>query len=226
MVRFFEHIDKIIYINLDSREDRKHEILEEFRRLQIPEDKIIRFTAIRHETEGAIGCSQSHIAVLKMAMENNWKNYMVLEDDFNFIHDAVFIDHVFDHFFTQFPGDSWDVLNLARGFHQDFTDAHVKYIQKVFDVSTTSGFVVNRHFYNTLLPNFIKGFEHLCREPKNHPMYCVDRYWNRIMALSNWYITNPSVGYQRTGHSSIGGYVVDYIQYDKTLQFGTIPFEL
>ena len=81
-----EHIDKIIYINLDSREDRKHEILEEFKRLQIPEDKIIRFTAIRHETEGAIGCSQSHIAVLKMAIENNWKNYMVLEDDFNFIY--------------------------------------------------------------------------------------------------------------------------------------------
>jgi glycosyl transferase, family 25 len=226
MVRFFEHIDKIIYINLDCREDRNREIQEEFKRLQIPEDKIIRFSAIRHESEGAIGCSQSHIAVLKMAIENNWKNYMVLEDDFNFIPDAEFIDKVFDHFFTQFPGDSWDMLNLARGFHQDFKDTHVKYVQKVYDVSTTSGFLVNSHFYNTLLPNFIKGFEHLCREPKNHPMYCVDRYWNRIMALSNWYITNPSVGYQRTGHSSIGGYVVDYIQYDKTLQFGTIPFEL
>ena len=226
MVRFFEHIDKIIYINLDSREDRNREIQEEFKRLQIPEDKIIRFSAIRHQTEGAIGCSQSHIAVLKMAMENNWKNYLVLEDDFNFIPDTTFIDNVFNHFLTQFPGDSWDVLNLARGFHQDFMDTHVKYVQKVFDVSTTSGFLVNRHFYNTLLQNFIKGFEHLCREPKNHPMYCVDRYWNRIMALSNWYITSPSVGYQRTGHSSIGGYVVDYIQYDKTLQFGTIPFEL
>lgn len=226
MVRFFEHIDKIIYINLDSREDRKHEILEEFKRLQIPEDKIIRFTAIRHETEGAIGCSQSHIAVLKMAIENNWKNYMVLEDDFNFIPDSAFIDNVFDHFFNQFPGDSWDILNMARGFHQDFKDTDKKYIQKVFDVSTTSGFLVNRHFYHTLLPNFIRGFEHLCREPKNHPMYCVDRYWNRLMALSNWYITNPSIGYQRTGHSSIGGYVVDYIPFDKTLQFGTIPFEL
>ena len=226
MVRFFEHIDKIIYINLDSREDRRREITEEFQRLQIPEDKIIRFSAIRHESEGAIGCSQSHIAVLKMAIENNWKNYMVLEDDFNFIPDAAFIDNVFDHFFKQFPGDSWDVLNLARGFHQDFANTDKKYIQKVFDVSTTSGFVVNRHFYESLLPNFVKGFEHLCEEPKNHPMYCVDRYWNRLMWSSNWYITNPSVGYQRTGHSSIGGYVVDYIQYDKTLQFGTIPFEL
>jgi glycosyl transferase family 25 len=226
MVRFFEHIDKIIYINLDSREDRNREIQEEFKRLQIPDDKIIRFSAIRHETEGAIGCSQSHIAVLKMAMEHNWKNYLVLEDDFNFIPDVTFIDNVFDHFFAQFSGESWDVLNLARGYHQDCKDTHVKYVQKVFDVSTTSGFVVNRHFYKTLLANFIKGFEHLCEEPKNHPMFCIDRYWNRIMALSNWYITNPSVGYQRTGHSSIGGYVVDYIPFDKTLQFGTIPFEL
>ena len=226
MVRFFEHIDKIIYINLDSREDRNREIQEEFKRLQVPEDKIIRFSAIRHVTEGAIGCSQSHIAVLKMAMENNWKNYMVLEDDFNFIPDATFIDNVFDHFFTQFPGDSWDVLNLARGFHQDCKDTHVKYVQKVFDVSTTSGFLVNRHFYKTLEPNFIKGFEHLCEDPKNHPSFCIDRFWRHLMPSSNWYITNPSVGYQRTGHSSIGGYVVDYIPFDKTLQFGTIPFEL
>lgn len=225
MVRFFEHIDKIIYINLDDREDRKKEIMEEFKRLEIPEDKIIRFSAIRHH-EGAIGCSKSHIEVLKIAMENNWKNYMVLEDDFNFINDTEFIDKVMEHFFQNVPGNSWDVLNFARGFHQEFTDTPIKYIQKVLDVSTTSAFIVNQHFYSTLLTNFIDGFERLNLEPKNHPMYCIDRYWKKLMPVSNWYITNPSIGYQRTGLSSIGGYVVDYIPFDKTLDFGTIPFTL
>jgi glycosyl transferase family 25 len=222
-MRFFEHIDKIIYINLDESKDRKNEILKEFNRLQIPEDKIIRFSAIRNISEGAIGCYQSHIAVLKMAIENNWKNYMVLEDDFNFIPDIEFIDNVFEYFFRQFRDNSWDVLNLTRGYYQDFKDTDKKYIQKVFDVSAASGYVVNCHFYKILLHNFITGYEHLCREPKEHPMYCIDRYWRHLMRISNWYIINPSVGYQRSGYSIIGGRDVNYLSYDKTLQFGIIP---
>ena len=225
MVRFFEHIDKIIYINLDDREDRKKELMEECKRLQIPEDKIIRFPAIRR-LHGAIGCSQSHIEVLNMAIENKWKNYMVLEDDFNFINDTEFIDKVVEHFFQKFQGNSWDVLNFARGYHQKFAATNVKYIQKVLDVSTTSCFIVNQHFYQILLRNFTDGFERLKHDPMNNPAYCIDRYWNKLMPQSNWYIINPSIGYQRKGLSSIGGCVVDYIPFDKTLNFGRIPCTL
>lgn len=225
MVRFFEQIDKIIYINLDDREDRKREIIEECKRMQIPEDKIIRFSAIPHH-EGAIGCSKSHIEVLTMAMKNNWKNYMILEDDFHFINDTEFVDKVINHFFESFPADSWDVLHCSRGYFQECTDTSVKYIQKVRDMSTCSCLIVNQHFYQTLFHNFMKGYEQLCLTPNNHSVYAIDRYWKKLMPESNWYITNPSIGYQRIGLSSICGYIVDYIQYDKTLDFGTIPFTL
>lgn len=222
MVRFFEHIDKIIYINLDDREDRNKEMIEECKRLQIPEDKIIRFPAIRHQ-DGAIGCSMSHIEVLTMAMKNNWKNYMVLEDDLHFINDTEFIDKIVGHFFEKFPENSWDVLHCSRGYFQNCTDTSVTYIQKVWDMSTSSCFIVNQHFYHTLFHNFTEGCEQLRLDP-NHSVYAIDRYWKKVMPLSNWYITNPSIGYQRTGLSSICGYVVDYIPFDKTLDFGTIPF--
>jgi glycosyl transferase family 25 len=225
MVRFFEHIDKIIYINLDNRKDRKREMMAECRRLQIPEHKIIRFPAIRHHV-GAIGCSKSHIEVLNIAIKNNWKNYMVLEDDFHFINDTEFVDNVVNHFFESFPGHSWDVLNCSRGYFQDCTDTSVKYVQKVLDVSTTSCYIVNQHFYQTLLHHFIEGYEQFRLDPNNHSTYAIDRYWTKIMPLSNWYITNPSIGYQRTGLSSILGYVVNYIQFDKTLNFDKIPFIL
>jgi glycosyl transferase family 25 len=222
MVRFFEHIDKIIYINLDDREDRNKEMIEECKRLQIPEDKIIRFPAIRHQ-DGAIGCSMSHIEVLTMAMKNNWKNYMVLEDDLHFINDMEFIDKIVDHFFKNFTGNSWDVLHCSRGYFQNCTDTSVTYIQKVWDMSAASCLIVNQHFYQTLFHNFTEGCEQLRLDP-NHSVYAIDRYWKKIMPHSNWYITNPSIGYQRIGLSSILGYVVDYIPFDKTLDFGTIPF--
>ena len=223
MVRFFEYIDKIIYINLDYRIDRKEEIENEFKRLQIPSDKIIRFSAIR-TSDGAIGCSLSHIEVLKMAIENKWKNYLVLEDDCNFIDDTEFIDKVIEHFFNNVT--KWDVLNFGRGYFQQFSDTNVKYIQKVHDVSTTTAFIVNQDFYERLLQNFVEGCENFKRQPYNRGMYCIDRYWKSLQQDSNWYITNPSIGYQRTGFSTIENMDVNYIQYDHTLVFGKIDFNL
>lgn len=222
MVKFFEYIDKIIYINLDYRIDRKEEIENEFKRLQIPSDKIIRFSAIR-TSDGAIGCSLSHIEVLKMAIENKWKNYLVLEDDCNFIDDTEFIDKVIEHFFNNVT--KWDVLNFGRGMYQQFSDTNVKYIQKVHDVSTTTAYIVNQDFYEKLLQNFVEGCENFKRQ-HNRAMYCIDRYWKSLQQDSNWYITNPSISYQRTGFSTIENMDVNYIQYDNTLVFGKIDFKL
>jgi len=58
---YFDFIDKIFYINLDSRSDRLKEIEFEFDWSNIPNEKIERFSAIKY-TNGAIGCSSSHIA--------------------------------------------------------------------------------------------------------------------------------------------------------------------
>ena len=220
---FHDLIDKIVYINLDKRTDRKQEILAEFTRMQIPEEKIIRFSAIENK-EGAIGCTLSHIDVIRMAKENNWSNILVLEDDFNFINDTKFIDYIFKLFFNLYK-DDWDVLCLSRGFYQNFSETNNKFFSKVNDVSTTSGYMVNNHFYDKLLANFIEGCNKLKEQPKNHPLYCIDRYWTNLLKDSRWYIFTPSIGYQRTGYSSIGNIVVNYIEYDKTLRFDTISID-
>lgn len=81
-----ENIDKIIYINLDSRTDRKKEIENEFTRLHIPEHKVLRLSAIAHSYPPA-GCSLSHASILHYAHQQNLKNVLILEDDFNFIDD-------------------------------------------------------------------------------------------------------------------------------------------
>jgi glycosyl transferase family 25 len=224
MVRFFDFIDKIIYINLDTRPDRDEEIRQEFKRLDIPSDKIMRFSAFSTSAGGAVGCSLSHIQALTIAKKNNWKNCLILEDDFNFIDDTEFIDKIIEHFFTNFH--EWDVLNLGRGYYQDFSTTNSKYIQKVNDVSVAAAYIVNGNFYDTLLKNFYEGCEHLLKEPHKDKLYCVDRYWNKLQKVSNWYITNPSIGYQRRGMSNILNTVCDNIQFDKTIIFGKINFSI
>jgi len=75
----FDFVDRVVYINLEHRLDRKAQVESELLKY-IPAEKIQRFNAIKH-VKGAAGCTMSHIAVLKMAIEQGWPNYMVVEDD-------------------------------------------------------------------------------------------------------------------------------------------------
>ena len=73
------NIDNIIFINLKHRIDRKKQItfeLDKFNLLNYD-----HFLAISHKN-GAIGCSKSHLTVLKQSKERGYKNILVLEDDF------------------------------------------------------------------------------------------------------------------------------------------------
>jgi glycosyl transferase family 25 len=71
-----KYIDKIIYINLNKRVDRRADIENELNLFSL---RYERFSAIEHE-DGAIGCALSHLEVLKIAKKNNYKNILILED--------------------------------------------------------------------------------------------------------------------------------------------------
>ena len=75
-----DKIDKFVYINLDKREDRKKHILSELKKLNIPDEKIIRFPAVEH-IKGQIGCGLSHIGVMEMFKTSGDEVWCILEDD-------------------------------------------------------------------------------------------------------------------------------------------------
>lgn len=76
------YIDKIIYINLNKRTDRREQIENELNNFKLSYE---RFEAISTPDFGAYGCGLSHLAVLKIAKERNYKNILILEDDFQFL---------------------------------------------------------------------------------------------------------------------------------------------
>jgi glycosyl transferase family 25 len=79
----WEFIDKVIYINLDHREDRRKIMDTFFEKGNIPTEKIVRFSAIR--AKKGVGCLRSHAGALSMAKENGWKNVLILEDDLEWL---------------------------------------------------------------------------------------------------------------------------------------------
>ena len=60
-------IKNIFYINLDTRPDRKTRFELEMKKLGL---EATRFNAIKHKS-GAVGCSMSHLALLKYAKTQN-----------------------------------------------------------------------------------------------------------------------------------------------------------
>jgi ribosomal-protein-serine acetyltransferase len=76
------YIDKIIYINLSKRTDRREEIENELNNFNLYYE---RFEAIPTPECGIYGCGLSHLSVLKLAKERNYKNILILEDDFQFL---------------------------------------------------------------------------------------------------------------------------------------------
>lgn len=55
--------DKVIYINIKERSDRRSSIEKELHSLGVPAKKIHRLEAIRHLI-GQIGCAQSHVKAI------------------------------------------------------------------------------------------------------------------------------------------------------------------
>jgi glycosyl transferase family 25 len=193
-----EFIEKIIYINLDRRTDRREEIENEFKRMHIPESKVIRFPAIEHEDPN-VGCLLSHASVAKLALKMGFENVLILEDDFNFQ------DHVFeslDYFFQKKKKDEWDVLLLSQIIKE--SEPIDEKFGICLDASNAAGYLMNKNvleeYYTLLMENVDPLFK-----TKMHWLYVNDVVWSKLMKKSKrWFCFYEKLGYQRYSYSDLG----------------------
>jgi len=193
----FEFVDKVIYINLEYRTDRKEQVEKELQKY-FPFEKIQRFNAIKHQ-HGGVGCVQSHIAVLEMAIQNNWSNCLIVEDD------AIWSN--FDKGYPileQLIQKSYDVITLGIT-HASYTPE-----LKLLSGQTTTAYIVQQHYYSALLDNFKEGCN-LLIQTGNWPIYALDQYWKRLQQKDNWHCVIPSLMVQRPSYSDIERRHTNYI---------------
>jgi glycosyl transferase family 25 len=195
----FNFIDKVVYINLEERKDRKDSVVNELK--YFPENKVIRFNAIKN-SPGYLGCSQSHIAVLEMAIINNWNNVLIVEDDMvwkNF-------DKGYETL-TKLVKNPYDVIVLGAP-NPDYERSTLK----LKDGQTTTAYLVNRHYFKTLLENFKEGLDNLNKTHK-YDLYAIDQYWKKLQREHNWYVIEPALSIQKESYSDIAKVVVNYEKY-------------
>ena len=188
-------IKHAFYINLDSRPDRKQHVE---RQLGIIGINAQRFKAIKLQN-GALGCSLSHLKLIETAKANNWPHILVVEDDILFTNPSLFIQQCNKFLSTH---KEFDVA-LISGTHvppyREIDDTCVQ----VTKCQTTTGYLVQNHYFDTLIQNYKMGIQNLMREPENHRIYAIDKFWFNLQAIHKWYLIIPLTVTQREYYSDI-----------------------
>jgi GR25 family glycosyltransferase involved in LPS biosynthesis len=190
-----QDIQHAFYINLESRPDRKKHIEQQLNLLGINAD---RFNAIKLPN-GALGCSMSHLKCLEIAKQNNWPHLLIIEDDILFLNHKLFKKQL-NTFLTSHK--EWDVILIGGNNVPPYTKIDETCV-KVSTCQTTTGYLVNAHYFDTLIQNFRTGIKKLIQFPDLHKIYAIDKFWFSLQQRDNWFLITPLTVTQREDYSDI-----------------------
>lgn len=196
MITLNNYFDKIYCINLDEATDRWEDCVKQFKKYNI---EVERFSAIKPETginnirKGELGLLRSNIEIIKKAKEANYKNILILEDDFEFIDN---FNELFDKMIKLVP-ENWDFLYFG-GNHQGGFQMINENVAKIFHTYATHTFAIKNTLFDQLLINL---------QEENKP---VDVYYALIMRQCNSYVFRPHISFQKNGYSYINDADTNY----------------
>jgi hypothetical protein len=204
-------IDSIIYINLDERKDRNKEILDEIKKVGLPKEKVHRLSAVKRKW-GALGCSLSHRAVMEFIIEKGWQRTLVLEDDAGFeesrwttgIKD---INNMIGSSGLKNTDSKWDVIFLGGFVRDPNGPAKTEYpnLWRTKNTSCTHAYIIRGDYAKKVLDHTDVAIQMMVKYPSNQKQYNLDNAWSQLMAEDKWYITLPTLAYQRESYSDIEG---------------------
>lgn len=176
----------ILYINLEKRKDRK-----EYMEKQLKNYNFERVNAIENEN-GYIGCAESHIKCLKLAIERNYEEVIILEDDFMFLNDNNFND-------MKIPEFDFDILLFCNRIKK--CEKIDETFNNVIECSWTSGHLIKSKLYKPLIDNLYEGIQLI--KKNNDFSYHLDIYWNKLWKEYKCISYNFNFSTQKEGYSDI-----------------------
>lgn len=198
-------LQNVFYINLDHRKDRKDNVEKQ---LADYNWNYTRFPAIQHEN-GRIGCTLSHLQLLTYAKNQNLPYIVIIEDDIVFTKPKTFMLSL-DKFMEN--NHNYDVLLLAGNIVPPYKEIG-SYAIKVDFCQTTTGYMVQNHYYDKLINNIETGMNHLLKYPNMHVQFAIDKWWTKLQNIDNWYFIVPATVTQAQDYSDIEQKVVNYHSY-------------
>jgi GR25 family glycosyltransferase involved in LPS biosynthesis len=184
------------FINLEHRLDRLVHVKKELAKINVSGS---RFNAIKL-AEGAVGCSMSHLKCLEQARQNGSPYVFICEDDIQFLDPALFLKNL--ETFCETVKNDWDVLIISGNICPPFQPIG-DFCVRLTNCQCCTGYIVQQHYYDTLIANFREGITKLLSDPTNKREFAVDMYWKRLQPKDRWYMIVPPTVVQVEGFSDI-----------------------
>jgi hypothetical protein len=198
-------IDGVVYINLENREDRKKIIKEEMDKMGIPENKIHKVSGVFIPKNGHKGCVQSHILALQMAKMNNWDTTLILEDDAELNVSEEEFKNKLSNILDFLKDKEWDVIMIGKA--NTVEKENHNDIIKLKSGTTSTGYIIKKHYYNKLLDLFIDCNNHMTidkwGESGDWEPNALDQRWEKLQKEDNWYGFKKDLLKQRNIWSTI-----------------------
>ena len=200
-----DFLDQIYYINLEHRKDRKESILNEIKLIDPDLKKTTRIEAVKH-TVGEIGVGKSHLLALKDAQKNNYGIVLILEDDFVFSKDIQTVNYIYEKLLD--VDKEYNIFFLSRNLKGGKRKNHN--IIEVYNAQTTSGYIIQKHFFSDLSENFNYAVNKL-ENGGSTKIFAIDQYWKKLQGKdSKIYTGNIKLGYQKESYSDIEKRITNY----------------
>lgn len=193
-------IDRVVYINLNKRPDRRKHIESLLSQYNITAD---RFEAIEH-ANGLYGCGQSHLAVLKMARDNGWRNVLILEDDILCNVSPIEFEDRLSTLFTE--GPEFDVFMLDVNLQRSKPAEH-DWITRVLYAHCAGAYIVQGHYYQTIIDLYEWALP-LLLQTGMHWVFANDAVWGQLQEVDRWYTFKEQIFRQMSGYSDTKNMVI------------------
>ena len=140
----------------------------------------------------------SHIKCLELAIEEDKDFIFICEDDITFTESYILTRNI--NRFNDNVKD-WDILIIGGNVVKPYEKIG-DFCLKVVNCQTTTGYVVKKHYYQTLLNNFKTGANKLLTTGDKRT-YAIDIYWKLLQKIDNWYLLYPLTVTQYENYSDI-----------------------
>ena len=207
MDNFKNEFPYMVYINLDDREDRRHIVEEEFKKVGLAPERIagtkIKATNVS-QVDGALGCAMSHLRALYMAKERK-SNIFIFEDDVMFINNY---EKIIEGAVNDLTTLDYHMFYLGANIlkpHYQVTDN----LSKLTHSQATHSYGAKYEFLDVLMASILLGLA------RGHYVIPIDKiYAEVVVPHNNCYIVAPKmVTVQRDSFSDIEGANSDYESY-------------
>jgi glycosyl transferase family 25 len=198
-----DKIDKIFYINLDRRTDRRDLIEMDLAKIGLNAE---RFPGIPFEP-GIVGCGKSHLAVMKMAKERGYKNVLILEDDFTFLVSKEELDVALEKFFSNVK--EYDVCMFCCQNMVEVPTRPHPFLSRLVEANNASAYLINGAYLDTLIQLYEYALP-LLERTGEHWNYANDQVWKSLQRKDRWFCFQPRLGKQRSGYSDNAKAFMDY----------------